>query len=434
MNPTAGSFTIDPRLQRHFCVFSLAVPSEETLQRIYSSILSAHLHNPAHGFSKEVRSTVTLLVQVGIALHRRVEYAFLPTAVKFHYLFNLRDLTNIYQGLMNSMGNGNTTTTVGSTGTPCSKPNELIRLYVHEAYRVYHDRLVDTYDIKSFKSSIKDIFKKDFEDFDEDFVFAEPLIYSHFAQSLVDQKYMPLRSWGCLYQLLMEAQSNYNEVVGYMNLVMFEDAMLHVCRINRILESPRGNALLIGVGGSGKQTLARLAAFISSFFVFQIQLKRGFCLQDMKDEIAALYMKVGLKNVASVFLMSDAQIPDETFLMLINDLLASGEIPELFNDDQFDAIVNGIRNEVKQSGCLDTKDNCWRFFVEKVRRLLKVVLCFSPVGQTLRVRARKFPAIITRTSLDWFHEWPKSALESVSQKFLSEIDNVLPVRDLRKLS
>ena len=182
---------------------------------------------------------------------------------------------------------------------------------------------------------------------------------------------------------------------------------------------------MIGVGGSGKQTLARLAAFISSLSVFQIQLKRGYSLNDMQLDLSNLYMKVGLKNMASVFLMSDAQIPNESVLMLVNDMLASGEIPDLFTDDQFESIVNGVRNEVKQTGTLDTKENCWRFFIEKVRRLLKAVLCFSPVGPTLRIRARKFPAIISRTSIDWFHEWPKSALESVSKKFLSEID-VLP--------
>ncbi|KAM7359981.1 dynein beta chain, ciliary isoform 2-T2 [Cochliomyia hominivorax] len=432
MNPTAGSFTIDPRLQRHFCVFSVASPSEYTLQYVYGSILSAHLENPVNNFSKEIKSIGQVLVRVGIALHKRMECAFLPTAVKFHYIFNMRDLTHIYQGLINSIGapivsGNNMVCTRNFGGTVCHKPADLIRLYVHEAFRVYNDRLVDPYDIKSFRSSIRDIFKKDIEDFDEEYVFADPLIYCHFAQSLADQKYMPLKSWNCLYQLLMEAQANYNEVIGYMNLVLFEDAMKHVCRINRILESPRNNALLVGVGGSGKQTLARLASFISSFSVFQIQIKRGFSLTDMREEIATLYMKVGLKNMASVFLMSDAQIPDESLLMLINDLLAAGEIPELFTDDQLDTIVNGIRNEVKQSGSLDTKENCWRFFVDKVRRLLRLILCFSPVGQTLRVRARKFPAILSHTCINWFHEWPKTALESVSQTFLSEINTqILP--------
>lgn len=81
---------------------------------------------------------------------------------------------------------------------------------------------------------------------------------------------------------------------------------------------------------------------------------------------------------------------------------------------------------MKGAGILDTRENCWKFFIDRVRRQLKVVLCFSPVGSTLRVRSRKFPALINCTSIVWFHEWPQEALISVSVKFLQELD-VLPV-------
>jgi len=54
--------------------------------------------------------------------------------------------------------------------------------------------------------------------------------------------------------------------------------------------------------------------------------------------------------------------------------------------------------------------------------LVQVILCFSPVGSTLRVRGRKFPAVTNTTSIDWFHEWPQEALISVSRRFLGEID------------
>ena len=81
---------------------------------------------------------------------------------------------------------------------------------------------------------------------------------------------MPVLDWGSLNKILTDALTSYNELNAVMDLVLFEDAMSHICKINRILESPRGNALLVGVGGSGKQSLSRLAAYISSMEVFQV--------------------------------------------------------------------------------------------------------------------------------------------------------------------
>lgn len=119
----------------------------------------------------------------------------------------------------------------------------------------------------------------------------------------------------------------------------------------------------------------------------------------IQSDIAALYIKVGLKNIGTVFLYTDAQIPDERFLVLINDMLASGlsflsdynfvdlfafmneftcsapaagDIPDLFGDEDMDMIVNSIRMELRGLGLIDTRDNCWSFFIERIRRQLKV--------------------------------------------------------------
>lgn len=81
---------------------------------------------------------------------------------------------------------------------------------------------------------------------------------------------------------------------------------------------------------------------------------------------------------------------------------------------------------MKGAGLPDTREICWKFFIDRVRKQLKVVLCFSPVGSTLRVRSRKFPALINCTSINWFHEWPQEALVSVAMRFLGELP-VLPV-------
>ncbi|KAL0984038.1 hypothetical protein UPYG_G00136240 [Umbra pygmaea] len=411
MNPTAGSFTINPRLQRHFSVFALSFPGAEALNTIYSSILSQHLKG--EGFSDALLKSCPSLVQLALALHQRLTTTFLPTAVKFHYIFNLRDLSNIFQGIL------------FCTKECLKSPLDLVKVYLHESNRVYRDKLVEDGDMQLFDKLQADTLKKFYEDMEETLEQVKKMnVYCHFASGMKESKYMPVKSWSDLNKTLLELMGSYNEVNPVLNLVLFEDAMAHICRINRILESPRGNALLVGVGGSGKQSLTRLAAFISSLEVFQITLRKGYGIPDLKIDLASLCCKAGEKNIGTVLLMTDAQVADEKFLVLVNDLLASGEVPDLFPDEEVDRIIESMKNELL--GLEKTRENCWKLFIDRVRRQLKVALCFSPVGSKLRVRSRKFPAVVNCTAIDWFHEWPQEALESVSLKFLQEVDNIEP--------
>ncbi|KAJ3180788.1 hypothetical protein HDU85_003867 [Gaertneriomyces sp. JEL0708] len=413
MNPTAGSFTITGRLQRHFATFAVNFPGVDSLQSIYQQILAGHLK----AFPNNIQRLSEKLVSASLLLHKKVSGTFLPTAVKFHYIFNLRDMSNIFQGLL------------FSNKDTLREPIDLIRLFIHETSRVYGDKMDDT-DRAQLAKFQQEVVKKTFEELDQTAVNAEPIIFTHFASGIGEPKYGQIKEWGHLKKLLDEAQMQYDETNAAMNLVLFEDAMSHVCRINRILESPRGNALLVGVGGSGKQSLARLAAFISQMEVFQITLKKGYSVTDLKTDLSGLYTKSGLKKQQLMFLLTDSQIADEKFLVLINDMLASGNIPGLFPDDEVDNIINAMRNEAKSLGFVDTREVCWDLFIRNVRRNLKVVLCFSPVGNALRSRCRKFPAIVNCTMIDWFHEWPEEALQSVATRFIASSE--LVPDDLKK--
>ena len=260
----------------------------------------------------------------------------------------------------------------------CKNAIDLVRLWVHESNRVYRDKLVDKRDIEFFDKVLHDVIKKCFEDFDESVITRQPLLYCHFSAGIGDPKYLPVTVYADFNKILVDALDNYNEINPAMNLVLFDDAISHILKINRILEAPRGNALLVGVGGSGKQSLSRLAAYISGHEVFQITLKKGYAIMDLKMDLAGLYQKAGMKSVGTVLLMTDAQIADEKFLVLINDLLASGEIPELFPDDEVEDILVSMRNEVKGLGLVDTRENCWKYFIDRVRKQLKVTLgCMS---------------------------------------------------------
>lgn len=108
----------------------------------------------------------------------------------------------------------------------------------------------------------------------------------------------------------------------------------------------------------------------------------------MQVDLGAQYIKAAVKNVPSVFLMTDSQVAEEQFLVLINDLLASGEIPGLFGDDDVENIISSMRPHVKSLGMIDTREMCWKFFIEKVRRQLKVGSPF-PRGPPGPARVRR---------------------------------------------
>jgi dynein heavy chain len=151
-------------------------------------------------------------------------------------------------------------------------------------------------------------------------------------------------------------------------------------------------------------------------------ISSSYGMNDLKTDLQAFFMKCGTKDEGILFLFTEGQITNERFLVYINDLLSSGEIADLFQAEDVDGIVNAVRPAVKSEGMLDSKDNCWKFFIDRIKKNLHMSLCFSPVGDAFRNRAKKFPAIINCSVIDWFHAWPEDALLSVASKFLADVE------------
>ena len=414
MNPTAGSFIIDPRLQRLFATFAVGFPGAEALTTIYQTFLLGHLHN----FSKDVEEGEMgkRIVQAALQLHRKVASTFRKTASNFHYEFNIRHMAGVFQGVL--MGKSEV----------FREPLKLAQLWLHESERVYGDRLVSKEDLKRYKDLAAETAKKVFKEMSPTTLMAEPLIICHFAQGLGEKTYDRVQTFADLSTTLTAALTEYNETNAVMNLVLFEDAIRHVCRISRIIESPGGHALLVGVGGSGKQSLSRLAAHVSSFSVFQVVISATYGVNELRADLQAMYRKTGLKGEQMAFLFTDQQIADERFLVFLNDMLSSGDIPGLFPPEDQDDIVNVVRPNVKRAGLSDSRENCWSYFISQVRANLHAILCFSPVGDPIKVRTRRFPALVNCVVIDWFQPWPEDALFSVSKRFLDDVDLGTPAQ------
>lgn len=122
----------------------------------------------------------------------------------------------------------------------------------------------------------------------------------------------------------------------------------------------QGNCLLVGVGGSGKQSLSKLAAFTAGCEVFEITLTRGYDELAFREDLKRLYAMLGSDNKRVMFLFTDAHVADEGFLELINNMLTSGMVPALYDGAEKDGLIGSVRAEVGGGrGAREGLGHCW---------------------------------------------------------------------------
>ncbi|EDQ84603.1 uncharacterized protein MONBRDRAFT_39235 [Monosiga brevicollis MX1] len=402
--PGGGRNSVDPRFVSLFSVFNVTFPSQESLKTIYASILAGHLGS----FSEEVRSLAPTLTDATMDLYDQIVASMPPTPSKFHYVFNLRDLSRVYHGLCLS------------TPEHFETAGSLVRLWRNEALRVFHDRLINHEDKKHAQGLIEKLLRGSFPAV-ADTALAEPLLYGDMLQVLTPDAprvYSELPGYEPVKRVFDGMLEEYNEKHSRMNLVLFEDALEHLLRIHRIIRMSRAHALLVGVGGSGRQSLTRLATFVAGYSLFEITLSRGYGEEELREDLKTLFNMVGVEKQPTTFLFTDAHVAEEGFLELINNILTSGMVPALYADDEKEAIIGSVRPEVQKAGLVPNRETCWNFFVNRCADNLHVVLAMSPVGEKLRTRCRNFPGLVNSTVIDWFLPWPQQALLAVASVFL----------------
>jgi dynein heavy chain, axonemal len=415
--PGGGRSVISERLQSCFNVVNFTFPGEKEVQHIFEAILRPYF-SVENKFAEEVSDLVPALVAMTVGLYQGVVATFLPTPSKAHYLFNLRDIARVVQGLLRA------------EASQFPDRDSVVRLWTHESMRVFSDRFTSMEDMERFRKKLLDAqLSKHAETFYDKVVEAcevpeaGPVICA-FSPPGDERPYGEVTDMAKLKHSLEIGLQDYNDDPKHiaMELVLFRDAIRHVCRIHRVLSQPRGNALLIGMGGSGRQSLARLAAHMTGEMrVFQIEITKHYGPKEFHEDLKLLCNKTGVDGEATCFLFSDTQLKDESFLEDINNILSSGEVPNLFDKDELGAIYEAMRPIARREERGDAADELWALFVERVRANLHVVLAMSPVGDGFRDRTRMYPALVSATTMDWFHEWPVEALTEVATRFLEDV-------------
>ncbi|EUB61781.1 Dynein heavy chain 5, axonemal [Echinococcus granulosus] len=440
VTPGGGRNDIPMRLKRQFCLFNCSLPSDASIDTIFTTIAVGHF-SMDRGFTREVQELAITLVPLTRRIWASVKAKMLPTPRNFHYIFNLRDLSRIWRGI------------TFATSEVFQTREYLILLWRNELTRVLSDKLTSAEDKSWFTDNLH---QQTIGFFGEGMnsVLTQKVSFCDFMRAIIDnKKYFVFKVFEieALRQRLMQYLETMNsENHGApLKVVFFNQIIGHIVRACRALRSDRGNLLMIGVGGSGKATTIKLATYVCGYRLFTINTRRHFScdslnglfmlrnaevrayaytMTNLLEDIKLIYRRAGMEGKGIVFQFNDTNVKDEIFLDHINNILMGGMVETYFNREELEEAGNSIitiyRRENPHQSC--EGHQLTDFFLSRARRHMHIALLFSPIGERLRARALAFPGLVAGCTIDWFHAWPRDALVACAERVLQEPSALAP--------
>uniref|UniRef100_A0A2K6PQ33 Dynein axonemal heavy chain 12 n=1 Tax=Rhinopithecus roxellana TaxID=61622 RepID=A0A2K6PQ33_RHIRO len=297
--PGGGRNPVTPRCIRHFNICSINSFSDETMVRIFSSIVAFYLRT--REFPPEYFVIGNQIVNGTMEIYKQSVENLLPTPTKSHYTFNLRDFSRVIRGCL-----------LIERDAVASK-HTMIRLFVHEVLRVFYDRLINDDDrrwlFQLTKTVIKDHFKESFDSIfshlrkqnapvtEEDL---RNLMFGDYMNPDLegdDRVYIEIPNILHFSDVVDQCLDEYNQThKTRMNLVIFRYVLEHLSRICRVLKQSGGNALLVGLGGSGRQSLTRLATSMAKMHIFQPEISKSYGMNEWREDMKILEKRLRYLN------------------------------------------------------------------------------------------------------------------------------------------
>ena len=147
--PVGGRSEITPRLSRRMNMLCLPKSDQAVLTKIFASILGGFL--TAWGFSDKIKGLQDAAIASTIEVYLKIQEELRATPAKFHYSFNLRDVSKVVQGLCMTKP------------VSVAAPETFMRLWANECFRVFYDRLISDDDRNWFKALTLDLFMRNFK-------------------------------------------------------------------------------------------------------------------------------------------------------------------------------------------------------------------------------------------------------------------------------
>lgn len=397
----AGRTPLGARFLRHAPLIMVDYPGETSLNQIYGTFNSAVLK-----IIPALRGYAEPLTNAMVRFYLESQQRFTPK-IQPHYVYSPRELTRWVRGIYEAIKPLETLSIEG-----------LVRIWAHEALRLFQDRLVDEEERKWTDDAVKRIALKHFPTIEEEKALGGPILFSNW----LSKNYMPVEREQ-LRDFVKARLKTFCEEEVDVPLILFNDVLEHVLRIDRVFRQPQGHLILIGVSGSGKTTLSRFVAWMNGLKVFQIKVHGKYSAEDFDDDLRDVLRRCGCKGEKICFIMDESNVLDSGFLERMNTLLANAEVPGLFEGDEYAALMTACKEGAQRQNLhLDSPEELYKWFTQQIVNNLHVVFTMNPPEDGLSSKAATSPALFNRCVLNWFGDWSDQALFQVGHELTQSID------------
>mgnify|MGYP001611668798 CR=1 FL=1 len=420
-----GRTPMSPRLLRWAPVLFVDFPSKDSLLQIYTTYCRAVLkRNP------RVRNQAPNLAIGMVEFYLASQKRFTPDQQR-HYVYSPRELSRwsraIHEGLL----------TLDDTAQVNVQTEHLVRLAVHEGLRLFRDRLVTSDAEKWTDVEIDRCFMDAFPGISSQCL-DRPILFS----TICTRDYASVS----LDELRRDIQGKFKAFAEEeldVQIVVFDAVVEHVVRLHRVLRQPLGHLLLVGASGVGKTVLAKFVSWLGGMTPFQIKVHRHYTLQDFEEDLRVVMRRAGCKREKICFIFDESNVMDSGFLEYMNALLASGDVPGLFDGEEWATLMHQIRDAVSQQGNGSTsgsrgtaaaggsadsyvdvtvESELYKWFISQVSVNLHVVFTMNPHSSDFSNRSATSPALFNRCTIDWFGDWTQDTLKQVARELTARVD------------
>ncbi|CAL1265870.1 unnamed protein product [Larinioides sclopetarius] len=410
----AGRHSLTTRFTSRMHIYAVDYPTQDELRIIYSHILSPVIQSSLKdhavwGHTSKVRQLIGSMVQLLEAL--RVEFS---SDVYGNCRFTPVDLTRWSFSLFR----------YDLAQEAFSTPKEadgLLRPWSYEACRIFRDRLININSTLKFNNIISSILRKDWGV--PDISSLEGVYYvagNHTSEraKLIGKSLERLSSddWHSIVQRNIKL---YNSEVRELDIVVFQEVLDNLAKVDRVLSQQNGSLLLIGMNGSGRRLSVSITAHSHQIPIVSPKVNPNYSIKQFSNDLKTVMQMAGIEGKEVLLLLEDYQILDDEFLELIDSLLSSGDVPGLYTPQELEPLLNPLKDLSLQEGFRGSPS---AFFAQRIQKNLHISLIMDYTDPKFLYRCKSNPALYKSCNVVWLDEWNEQSMCEVPRLLLSSKD------------